>query len=277
LVFLVFKNVSGILFSMEMISGKYSGFHIIIEKDNRGRSIHIVYREYIPVVRFNAASINERKLAAIDLVEKGLCTQKVAGKICGFHRNTVFKLLRTKRILGIEAIIEDQRGLKQPYKYIGKVRSHIKKLLRKYPQWKDQDIADQAAKDLQMEISRSAVARIRTEKEDKKSDKHRPDKAELIALAAVADDVDRRNFDSRQMELNFKWDKEIAEKVEQCLQDPPFESERKSDQRLIERLHQGHRFNFAGELMHHLFLQEIDFETSELIWPGWPKTIKALS
>ena len=84
---------------MEMISGKYSGFHIIIEKDNRGRSIHIVYREYIPVVRFNAASINERKLAAIDLVEKGLCTQKVAGKICGFHRNTVFKLLRTKRIL----------------------------------------------------------------------------------------------------------------------------------------------------------------------------------
>ncbi|MCD4804436.1 MAG: hypothetical protein K8R07_02030 [Desulfobacterales bacterium] len=112
---------------------------------------------------------------------------KVAGDICGFHRNTVFRLIRTKRILGVEAVIEDNRGLKSPYKYIGKVRIHIKKLLRKYPDWTDQAIAEEAAKELQVEISRSATARIRTEKQDKQRHKQPLCKAELIAMATVAD------------------------------------------------------------------------------------------
>jgi hypothetical protein len=82
-------------------------------------------------------NINERKLAAIELVERCRCSQTIAGEICGFHRNTVFKLLRIKRILGIEAVFEDDRGAKSPSKYIGRVRSHIKKLLRKHPDWTD--------------------------------------------------------------------------------------------------------------------------------------------
>ena len=41
--------------------------------------------------------------------------QRIAGKICGFHRNTVFKLLRTKRLLGIEDVFEEYRGLKEAY------------------------------------------------------------------------------------------------------------------------------------------------------------------
>ena len=155
---------------MTMMTGKYKGFHIIREQNNYGKNIHTVFLKYIPVVRFNTDNVNERKLAAIDLVGKGLCTQNTAGKICGFHRNTVFKLIRTKRLLGIEAVIEDNRGLKSAYKYIGEVRSHIKKLLRKYPDWTDQAIAEQAAEDVKMEVSRSAVARIRTEKLDRKKD-----------------------------------------------------------------------------------------------------------
>jgi hypothetical protein len=111
-----------------------------------------------------------------------------------------------------------------------------------------------------MEISRSAVARIRTEKQANKRQKSQPTKAELMAMAKVADAVDKRNFDERQLELNFKWDKEVKEKTEACRQEGPPKSEKKSDQRLIERLQQGERCNFSGELMHHLFLQEIGFE-----------------
>ena len=66
------------------------------------------------MARFEQDNINERKLAAIELVERGHCNQTVAGKICEFHRNTVFKILRTKRILGIEAVFEDNRGPKLP-------------------------------------------------------------------------------------------------------------------------------------------------------------------
>ncbi len=217
--------------------------------------------------------MNERKLAAIDLVEKGVCTQKVAGDICGFHRNTVFKLIRTKRILGVEAIIEDNRGLKAPYKYIGEVRSRIKKLLRKYPDWTDQAIAEEAAKDLQIEISRSAVARIRTEKQDRQRDRQLPTKAELIAMATVADAIDRCNFDNRQMELNFKWDKEVSEKIEQCSKEALPQAKLKSDRRLIERLQNGQRFSFSGELMHHLFLQEIGFDALGAIFPANPGAV----
>ena len=252
---------------MKMITGKYKGFHIIQERNNRDQNIHTVFLSYIPVVRFNPDNVSERKLAAVDLVEKGLCTQNIAGKICSFHRNTVFKLIRTKRLLGIEAVIEDNRGLKSPYKYIGEVRSHIKKLLRKYPDWKDQAIADQAARDLKMEVSRSAVARIRTEKLDREKGAKTPTKAELMAMAQVADAVDRQNFDDRQMQLNFKWDKELKEKSEQCSKEPPPIAERKSDQRLIERLQDGERFNFSGALIHHLFLEEIGFEGMMSVFP----------
>jgi predicted transcriptional regulator with HTH domain/transposase len=252
---------------MVMKIGKYEGLYIVHNKDSRGRTIHIVFFKYVPVVQFNPDSINERRLSAIDLVEKGVCTQKISGDICGFHRNTVFKLIRIKRLLGIEAVIQENRGLKSPYKYIGKTRSHIKKLLRKYPDWSDQEIADQADKDLKMEISRSAVARIRTEKSNKRKENAVPTKAEIIAMAQVVDAYDKEQFDDQQMLLNFKWDKEIKQKSEQCSEEPPLKPEKKSDQRLTERLQEGERFNFCGVLAHNLFLQEIGFEDMVSAFP----------
>lgn len=252
---------------------KLGRLRIFKERDRYGRIIKIVYFDYIPVARFDQDNTNERKLAIIELVERGHCNQAIAGKICGFHRNTVFKILRIKRILGIEAVFEDNRGPKGPYKYIGKVRSHIKKLLRKYPDWKDQDIADQAAKNLQMDIARSAVARIRVEKEDNKEFKNQPSKSELIAIAQVADAVDKRNFDNRQLELNFNWDKEIKQKSEICSEEAPPTPDGKSEQRLMDRLQAGERCNFAGELMHHLFLQEIGFEEITSAFPSGTRNI----
>jgi transposase len=175
-------------------SEKIGPFRIFTERDERGRVIKTVYLDFVPVVRFEQDNINERKLAAIELVERCRCSQTVAGKICGFHRNTVFKLLRIKKILGIEAIFEDDRGPKSPSKYIGKVRSYIKKLLRKHPDWSDQAIADRAAKYLKMEISRNAVARIRTEKKNKKRERNQPGRSDLIELAKEADAIERERY-----------------------------------------------------------------------------------
>ena len=245
---------------MVINSKRIGQLRIFTERNRFGRIITSVYVDYIPVARFEQDNINERKLAAIELVERGHCNQTVAGKICEFHRNTVFKILRTKRILGIEAVFEDNRGPKEPYKYIGNVRSHIKKLLRKYPDQKDQEIADQAAGYLKIDISRSAVARVRTEKEDKKSLKYQPTKAELIAIAQVADAVDRRNFDDRQMEFNFTVNTEVKQKSEACSKEAPPKPEGNSEERLIDRLQAGERCNFAGQLIHHLFLEEIGFD-----------------
>ncbi len=239
-------------------TGKYCGFHIIKNPYTNGRTVHVVFLKYVPVVQFNPDTIQERRLAAIDLVEKSLCTQAEAGKICGFHRNTVFRLLRVKQCFGVEAVIKENRGTKTPFKYIGKIRSHIKKLLRKYSEKTDQAIADQATADLKEDISRSAVARIRTEKGKKKSDKF-PPQEELIEIEKIAETVDKQANQGDQMELNFIWDKDIKEKIEESSFEESPKSKQQSKKDLIERLQHGERSNFAGGLMHHLFLQEIDF------------------
>ncbi len=82
---------------------KISGLSVWTERDSKEKITVTVYHEYRPVVSFDPGKINDRRLAAVQLVELGYCKNRVAGKICRFHRNTVGKLLRTKRLLGVEA------------------------------------------------------------------------------------------------------------------------------------------------------------------------------
>ena len=243
---------------MEIKIEKIGQLIIQQQRDQRGHLVKTVFFKYVPVVQFDIDSSMETKLAAIELVERNLCNQTIAGKICGLHRNTVFKLLRTKRLLGLEAALEDHRGLKQPLKYISEIRYQIKKLQRKNPDWTDQAIAEQAARELGMEISRSAVARIRTEKEDTQWSKKQPTLKEIMDMSKVAEAIDLERCDSRQLSLNFELDQELRQKSEEFSQQPAPKAER--EQLLVERLQQGERNVFAGGLMHHLFFQEIGFE-----------------
>jgi len=244
---------------MEMKTERIAGFMIMAQRDIRGRVIKTVFLNYVPVAHFHAEDASERKLAAIELVERGLCTNKVAGKICGFHRNTVFKLLRTKRLLGLEAVLKDDRGLKEPYKYVNEVRSQIKQILRKYPDWTDQAVAEQAAKDLGMSISRSAVARIRNEQKGRQGPTL-PTKSELIELSRMAEAIDEERFHGRQLRMNFERDPELKRKSAEFSQEASPKARRETERFLLKRLQQGERSSFAGGLMHHMFLQEIGFD-----------------
>ncbi|MDZ7762204.1 MAG: hypothetical protein U5L00_18365 [Desulfovermiculus sp.] len=76
--------------------------------------------------RFDADENAERRQAAIQLVELGLCTKTIAGEICGFHRNTVADLLKTKELLGLEAVLLENRGRKEPVKYINEIQGQIR-------------------------------------------------------------------------------------------------------------------------------------------------------
>ena len=239
-------------------SERIGKFLTICSPDSRKQIIKTIFFNYIPVVHFNINNPNERKLAVIELVEQGLCSQNLAGKLCGFHRNTVFKILRVKRLLGIEAVFEDDRGLKKPLKYIGKIRSHIKLLIRKYPQWTDQALAEQATKDLAREISRSAVARIRTEKHERQVTV--PRKKELLDMAKLAESIEKEELDKRQLWLNFDTEPQLKQKADECAKEPLVRAEGELQQSFIAQLQQGQRCTFAGGLMHHLFLQEIGFD-----------------
>jgi transposase len=224
------------------------------------------YFDYSPVVSFGTDKINERRLAAVQLVELGYCNQRLAGKICGFHRNTVFKLLRTKRLLGIEALFQDDRGPKAPWKYVGEIRKTIKKLLRKYPDLTDQQIASEAAKKLETSISRSAAARIRIEKDDDRFQK--PKRLDLEQLAKIADSIDIKQHDERQLALNFADDPEFEKQVEEFAKEDSPKSQTETDREFLQRLKQGKRSFFAGMLFHHLFLNEVNFSTAFDYFPG---------
>ena len=245
---------------MKIKTERIGQFLIVQQRGKRGHFVKTVFLNYIPVVHFKIDNSMEIKLAAIELVERGLCNRKTTGKICGLHRNTVFKLLRTKNLLGLEAVLKDHRGLKEPLKYITEIRSHIKKLQRKYPDWTDQTIADQAARDLGMEISRSAVARIRTENQGPLWTQKRAGLKEIMEMSKVAETIDQECFDARQLRLNFEQDPQLRQKSEEFSRQPTPKAERETERLLIDRLQQGERNVFAGGLMHHLFFQEIGFE-----------------
>ncbi len=239
---------------------KFGKLSVWTDRDPQGRTTKTVYFNYRPVVSFNSDNIRERRIAAVQLVELGYCNQGKAGKICGFHRNTIYNLLRTKRLLGIEALFQDDRGPKSPWKYIGEIRTAIKKLQRKYPEWTDQQIADEAAKQLGTPVSRSAVARIRTENEDLKAKKY--NKPDLAQLAEIADNIDLREHDERQLSFNFADDPEFKEQVEEAAKEDPPKTHTNTAKEFLDRLQEGQRNVFAGMLFHHLFLNEVNFSTA---------------
>jgi len=252
---------------MELKTGKYKEFIILKQKDECGNNIHVVYYKYSRICQFNPQMNSERRLAAIDLVELKYCSIKVAGDICGFSRNTVTKLINIKKKYGIEGVIQENRGLKSPYKYVKNVRAKILELLENNPDWIDQKIADQATKDLETDISRSAVARIRTENSQPPAPYYESHLKEVPALADIVNRIDKKQYDLKQLELNFDLDPDIQEKISECKEEEPFVSQIKNDESLILQLNEGMRFNFSGALMHHLFFHEMRIDFLASIFP----------
>ncbi len=238
-------------------SERFGDFLTLCSSNERGRKIKYIFLDHRPVIHFDIDSPAERKIALIQLCERGICTIQTAGELCGYHRNTAGKIIQTKNILGIEAVLSDDRGLKKPYKYVDDVCFHIRNLLSEHPEWKDQDVADQACQDLHMNISRSAVARIRTGGEEQPS---LPNKTELFDMAKEAEAFEKEHLEQRQLWLNFDTEPELKQTAEECSKEPTVQAKNETQQSLIERLEQGMKCAFAGGLMHHLFLQEIGFE-----------------
>lgn len=240
---------------------KIGSFIIYTEKDRLGKKTKTVYFQYRPVVRFNPDCPKERRVACVELVELGYCNKGMAGRICGFHRNTVRRLVQTKRLLGIEGLIKDGRGPKGPWKYIGDIHKVIKELLEQHPEWTDEQIAEESSKRVNENISQSAVARIRG------CDKDKPKEyslQELRELAEKAEQIDIKRHDSRQLTLNFEEDPEFAKKSEEFKKEEPPQGCTQSDGQLLKMLQEGRRNVFGGCLFHNLFLEEIHFHDAIL-------------
>jgi transposase len=232
---------------------------LIRARDRNGVFITTIFYKYIPVVKFNGNSIAERRIAAVELVEQDICNQTTAGSICNFHRNSVSKFISIKAHFGIKALLTDNRGLKKPLKYNEDIRQTIQFILYTHPDWKDYQVANQAAIELNTDISRSAVARIRRSFASNDNDDQLFTIETMHDLIDIAKRLDEQNNGSEQLELNFEADVEFKQKKNEFLKNASPRSRVKSEQDLIRRLQLGERSPFAGSFMHYLFLQEINF------------------
>lgn len=230
------------------------------QKDTHNDVVVTIYYDHIPVAKFNRNQPAELKLAAVGLVERGICNRATAARICGFHRNSISKFLTIKHTLGIEALLDENRGLKQPLKYTDHVRTTIEQLLTQHADWSDAQIAKSASEQLDIDIHRNGVARIRVSRRSASCHDSTLSKDRLIELSKQAEIIDRDKHDHNQLELNFDADAQLKQKKDELEKLAPLESDNQTEQRLIERLQHGERSPFAGSLMHHLFLNDINYE-----------------
>ena len=236
---------------------KIAGLKILTDENRKRQLRSTVYFEYRPIASFDPDSVNERKSAAVQLIELGYCDQKTAAIICDFHRNTISRLLKIKRLLGIEAIFKDGRGAKGSWKYVDDIYDKIKELIQAHADWTDQQIANNVSKELNTNISRVAVLRIRHE--DEEPEIVFPEKIALEELAKIADSIDVKQHDERQLVLNFDADSEFKQKVDQCSLEETPKGHSNPEQILLDELKDGQRNVYSGMLLHNLFLNKVDF------------------
>lgn len=232
------------------------------------RVVKTIFYHYIPVAHFDIDSRDERKMAAMDMVERGFCSQSLAGDLCGFHRNSISKFLEIKKHHGISAVLDDNRGRKEPLKYKGEILENIQMLLAENPDKIDEEIANLAAENFDIDISRSSVARIRTS--DQSEPLSLPSQKELLNMAREAEAA--QQIETRQLELwsDFHAEPELKKHSEQYAEESTLQVKGDAQQVLVTELQQGTRCTFAGGFMHHLFMQEIGFRDIMLPFSSVP-------
>jgi transposase len=254
-------------------------FLIFSETERRSlrgdRTIRRVFYNYIPVAFFYDNDLTSKKLAAIQLVSTGLATNIEAGEVVGLHRNTVSNAVNTNQLLGLNAVIKDDRGRKKPIYYTPEKRKHIIELLESKPGDTDEKIAQQASEELGTKISRQAVARIRVEHAEPFNGFSPPSKRELMEIEAATRRIEKRLGKQVQLSFNFENKPELKDDIEKISDEPSFEAPGTTQENTLSQLKKGIATPYAGLLFYQLFLGELNF--SELFTDFKPPEKKQYS
>lgn len=122
-------------------------------------NIHVYYG-YLPLVQFNPDDWLATRLAAVRLADEFQIPYKFVARICGLHRDSVAKFVKTKRFLGFAALCQNDRGPKAPWKMVDEVIEKIQTLVAENPQIQNQPLVAQL-KAAGFDVSETSVRRIR--------------------------------------------------------------------------------------------------------------------
>jgi len=165
--------------------------------------VHVFYG-YLPLVRFNASDWIETRLAAVRLADEFEIPYKYVAKICGMHRDTVSKLLKTKQLLGMRHILDNNRGPKAPWKLVDEIVSQIDQLVKDQPDIKNNQIVA-ALKESGFDIGETSVRRIRNRNQAVSLNKELASPPSSLAqMARIAKRIEKYDLPQQQMQMFAK-------------------------------------------------------------------------
>ena len=219
--------------------------------------LHVFYG-CLPLVRFNPNDWTETRVAAVRLADEFEIPHKYVARICRMNRNTVSKLVKTKRLLGIQYILEKGRGPKAPWKLVDDIIQRIDQLVNNQPDITNKQIVD-VLKEAGLDISETSVRRVRNRYQTlslKKELACAP--ASLEQMARIAKRIEKYELPRQQMQI---FGEELGAEVNGP---DPFDYQAHyhlttSETAYLELLRTGQRCKYIGGLLYSPMLSQLQF------------------
>jgi hypothetical protein len=89
--------------------------------------------DYFPLVKFKPSDWAETYQAAVTLAETYQVPYVIVAQICQLDRNTVSKLVKTKQLLGLQYLFDNEKGPKAPWKVVDEIVGLIDQTVKDDP------------------------------------------------------------------------------------------------------------------------------------------------
>jgi hypothetical protein len=220
--------------------------------------LHVFYG-CLPLVRFNPNDWVDTRLAAVRLADEFEIPYKYVARICRMNRNTVSKLVKTKRLLGIRYLLENNRGPKAAWKLVDDITDRIDQLVSEQPDVTNKQIVD-ALREAGLDISETSVRRVRNRY------KARSLKEELASRPAYLDQMVRIAKRIEEYDLPRQQMQIFQEALGPEINGPDSYDYQKqyhpltaSEAAYLELLRAGQRCKYVGGLLYSPILSQLQF------------------
>lgn len=217
--------------------------------------------DYFPLVKFKPGDWAETYHAAVTLAETYQVPYVIVAQICRLDRNTVSKLVKTKQLLGLQYLFENDKGPKAPWKVVDEIVDLIDQAVKDDPDITNPKIVarlEQAGH----AISETSVRNVRNRHHRSLKESPVPlaeVKTTLAEKSRVAERIARQDLLIHQMQL---FQAELPETVNQL---DPFDYEQRytklapAQKRYLKSLRVGMPCQYAGGLLYDTILERFGF------------------
>lgn len=216
---------------------------------------------FLPLVKFKRDDWPETYQAAVTLGDDYKISYVIIAKICHLDRNTVSKLVKTKQLLGLRYIFENDKGPKTPWKVVDEIVALIDQAASadaKITNAKIVHLLEQHGHS----ISESSVRNVR--QRHNKSLPQKPAsparKTTLQERNRIADHIARRDLLLYQLQLFQVELPESTTQVDPFDYDQAYENLSAAQKRSLKSWRIGMPCSYAGGLFYFAILQRFGFQ-----------------